>query len=645
MKTILFAFIFLLPSFGVIAQYQCTPCNLECDTLAFANAGDCSQCHMPLIPTSTTQFSGDEMLKNIRALTLAESNVMRSVSYLSDVYGPRFFGTSNYYQSALWIEKELKKWGINSVEFQSFDLNNEYVGWQFSDFKVAITTPFYSPLQAYPLAFSRSTKGEQTAETMAISSFEDVYDLGDTIQGKILLLKGYYSPVTNRESPMSTRLSEETLLRAKANPDPNDVIIGYHSRRTITDVFEMRQNIKEERAKFFTYCQEKGVVAIVEPSDFPYGILHADGNRAVPSFHKKTDLQPVASFVLANEHFGRLLRLTDMGFQPKLTVNLSAERIDNPAYHVNVIAEIKGVDPVLKDQLVIMGAHLDGWHAGTGAVDNASSCAVIMEALRLIHETGIRPKRTIRIILWGGEEQVFSGSSFYVNKQVGNLTTGKPEAEQPQISAYLNLDNGAGKIRGIYLMGNEKIAPYFSEYLQPFPASQTLTLQNANQTDHELFDYQNVPAFQFIQDPLDYMTAIHHTNMDVYEYVPAEDQRYNAELLAYLALRIAQEKTQLPRKSFNSPLPSKTGNTTFKLEGFSTAQKVYLVGDFNNWNMFGTPLYKSENGWETKIDLPKGRYYYKYIVDGHWTADPSTPEREQVKDGKGHSGLTILHLD
>ncbi|MFM9950588.1 MAG: hypothetical protein ACKV1O_21805 [Saprospiraceae bacterium] len=167
-----------------------------------------------------------------------------------------------------------------------------------------------------------------------------------------------------------------------------------------------------------------------------------------------------------------------------------------------------------------------------------------------------------------------------------------------------------------------------------------LFIINANQTDHELFDFQNIPVFQFIQDPLDYMTAIHHTNVDVYEYVPEKDQKFNAELIAYLTYQVAQHEELLPRKKLNSPVPSQQGNVTFQLEGFPEAKHVNLVGDFNNWNMFGTPLAKTANGWACKIDLPKGKYVYKYIIDGDWTADPSTPKDKLVRDGKGHAGLT-----
>ncbi|MCI4669049.1 MAG: M20/M25/M40 family metallo-hydrolase [Bacteroidia bacterium] len=587
--------------------------------------------------------SNQEILQKLESISDSSSSIQNSLVYLSDVYGPRMMGTPKYYNSVLWAEKELKKWGVANVRLQSFDEN--YVGWELEGFSMEFSKPHYAPLSAYPLAFSKSSKGSQEGEPLLVNSFREVYGLKGKLRGKIIMLKGYYRQVGNVQRPMSSRLDEHTLARAASNPDPNEVIIGYHSRRSTKDVFEYRARVKKVRTDFLSFCEKEGVVAVVEPSNFPYGILHADGNRTVPSFNKIGDLKPLPSFVMSNEHFGRIIRMMDLGITPKIKLRLETKFYEVPAYNVNLIAEIEGTDDKLKDELVIIGGHLDSWHAGTGAVDNASNCVVLMEALRLIKKSGLKPRRTIRMVLWGGEEQVFSGSRKYVGEYVGDFENGMYKSENEKIAAYLNLDNGAGMIRGIYLNGNEAIEPFFARYLQPFEKSKTLTLQNANQTDHELFDYFNVPAFQFIQDPLDYMTAIHHTNMDVYEYVPLNDQKYNAKLVAYLAFQIAQEDGQLPRKKFNSPIPSQKGNTTFELEGYKDAKKVSLVGDFNNWNMFGTLLYKTERGWECKIDLPKGKYLYKFIVDGYWTANPRTAQKDLLKDGKGHGGLTAKIVD
>jgi hypothetical protein len=227
-----------------------------------------------------------------------------------------------------------------------------------------------------------------------------------------------------------------------------------------------------------------------------------------------------------------------------------------------------------------------------------------------------------------------------VEQRVGHIQSGQVKEFHSRVSAYFNLDNGAGKIRGLFAMGNAQVKPLLEKYMAPFGNDNSITIQNANQTDHELFDVLNIPAFQFIQDPLDYMTAIHHSNMDVYEYVPEADLKHNAKVIAYLVYQVAGQKSLLPRKKYNSPLASLKGNTHFKLEGFPDAKQVNLAGDFNNWDIFGTPLAKTKDGWECKIDLAKGKYLYKFIVDGSWIADPSTPKEKLLGDGKGHQGLT-----
>lgn len=582
--------------------------------------------------------SDNDVLRRLQQASDSNSQVMNVVSHLADVYGPRLMGTPHYYQSVLWVEQQLNKWGIVKTQQQSFDKG--YRGWDIVSFKVEMTTPGYSAIAAYPLAYTASTNGEQVGEVLYIPHADSLYKLSGKLKNKIILLGNDYQPVRNATQPMSARLSPEVLASAQNNPDPNDLLIGYHSRRSTASVFTTQEKLRQQKERFFRFCAAQQVLALLEPSDYPYGILHADGNRAVPSYRKAGDITPVASFVIANEHFGRLVRLIGMGITPTLSVNLQTKFYNEPKYNVNLIADIAGTDPVGKEEMVIIGAHLDSWHAGTGAVDNAAGCATMIEAMRLLQAAGLKPKRTIRLALWGGEEQVFAGSSAYIAQNVGDLISTAPRKDKDKIAAYFNLDNGAGKIRGLYLMGMAHLQPVFEEYLQPFANNNTLTLQNANQTDHELFDYQNIPAFQFIQDPLDYMSAIHHTNMDVYEYVPPADQRFNAVYVAYLAYQVAQRSELLPRKAFNSPIPSLQGNTSFQLKGFTGAREVYLVSDFNNWNMFGTRLARTADGWECKVELPKGSYLYKFIVDGDWTADPSTPADQLKRDGKGHAGLT-----
>ena len=593
--------------------------------------------------TLSGQTPGDSIVLN-KIKNAADDNaaIKEIITNFTDINGPRLLGTKSYFESAKWAKQKLKGFGVDSAYFESFD--RQYRGWIVKSFNLEMIRPAYMHITAYPLAYTKSTKGILTGDVVYVSNTDSLKTLTGKLKGKILLLGQDFNSFHASQQIISDTISKDLLQQAANNPDPNDLLIGYHSRRSTNQAIANQENRRTELKSFFLFCENEGVVALIEPSDYPYGILHADGNNNVPSYRKLNDIKPIASFVIANEHFGRLRRLIQSGFTPTIKLSLETEYNYNPEYNVNVIADIKGADSKISEQQVIIGAHLDSWHGGTGAVDNAAGCAVMMEAIRILKASDLMPKRTIKICLWGGEEQVFAGSREYVNTHVGTLINGTARKDFSNISAYFNLDNGTGKIRGIYTQGNTKVKPIFEEYLSPFKAqgNATVTIQNANQTDHELFDALNVPAFQFIQDPLNYITAVHHSTMDVREYVNENDLEESAILVAYLIYKVAMQNELLPRRDFISIKPSLEGNTTFFLEGFENAKSVSIVSDFNNWNMFGTPLEKVSGGWICKLDLKQGKYLYKYIIDGDWTADPKTPTDKLLKDRKGHAGLTEI---
>ena len=224
-----------------------------------------------------------------------------------------------------------------------------------------------------------------------------------------------------------------------------------------------------------------------------------------------------------------------------------------------MIAEIPGTDPKLKDEVVMLGGHLDSWHSGTGATDNAAGCAVMMEAVRLLKTLNVQPRRTIRIALWSGEEQGLFGSRNYVKNHFGDPATMQLTPDQSKISAYYNLDNGSGKIRGVYLQENEKVRPIFAEWLKPFEemGANTLTINTTGSTDHVSFDGVGIPGFQFIQDPLEYDTRTHHSNMDTYDHLVPADLKEAAAVVAAFVYNTAQRDEKLPRK----PLPEPRGAT------------------------------------------------------------------------------------
>ncbi len=582
------------------------------------------------------------VLDKIKNTAKDNSAIKEIITNFSDINGPRLLGTINYHKSAKWAKQKLKEFGADTSYFESFD--KQYRGWNVKSFNIEMIQPNYMHIIAYPLAYTKSTKGEVSGDVIHLSHIDSLKTLKGKLKGKIVLLGQDFSSFDASQQIISDRISKDLLQQASNNPDPNDLLIGYHSRRSTHQTIANQENRRTELKSFFQFCENEGVVALIEPSDYPYGILHSDGNNNVPSYRKLNDINPIASFVIANEHFGRLVRLIKSGITPTIKLSLKTDYNYNPEFNVNVIADIKGSDPRISEQQVIIGAHLDSWHGGTGAVDNAAGCAVMMEAIRILKVCGLKPRRTIKICLWGGEEQVFAGSREYINNHVGNLIDGSAKKDFSYISAYFNLDNGTGKIRGIYAQGNTKTRSIFEEYLSPFKTAGngTVTIQNTNQTDHELFDALNIPAFQFIQDPLNYISVVHHTTMDVAEYVNENDLKESAIIVAYLTYKVAMQDSLLPRRDFISIKPNLQGNTTFFLEGFKNAKSVSIVSNFNNWNMFGTPLEKVSEGWICKLDLKQGRYLYKYIIDGDWTADPKTPTDKLLKDGEGHAGLTEI---
>jgi len=245
--------------------------------------------------------------------------------------------------------------------------------------------------------------------------------------------------------------------------------------------------------------------------------------------------------------------LIEAGIPVTLEADVKTKFFDEDLKGYNVIAEIPGTDPTLKDELVMLGGHLDSWHASTGATDNAAGCAVMMEVVRILKAIGFQPRRTIRIALWSGEEQGLHGSRNYVKNHFADPAKMQPTTEHAKVSAYYNLDNGTGKVRGVYLQGNKEAGPIFSKWLEPFKdlGAGTITINNTGGTDHLAFDAVGIPGFQFIQDPIEYDTRTHHTNMDSYDHLVPEDLKQAATIIASFVYHTAQRDQKIPRK----PLP------------------------------------------------------------------------------------------
>jgi carboxypeptidase Q len=308
------------------------------------------------------------------------------------------------------------------------------------------------------------------------------------------------------------------------------------------------------------------------PSAAGGGILGALGGRRTSVWDKEPP-KMLPQVTVAKEHYNRLVRMIKQGEKLKMAIELAVQYSDDDLMAYNTVAEIPGTD--LKDQVVMVGGHLDSWHSGTGTTDNAVGCAASMEAVRIIKALGLKPRRTIRVGLWSGEEQGLLGSRAYVTKHFGKTPTGfmsfggdgastkqaQPDSAQARefesFSAYYNLDNGSGKIRGVYLQGNEALRPLFRRWLLPFRemGAQTITVSNTGGTDHQSFDGIGLPGFQFIQDDLDYNTRTHHSNMDVYERAQADDLKQASVIMAAFLYNTAQMDEKLTRKPASTSSP------------------------------------------------------------------------------------------
>jgi hypothetical protein len=427
-------------------------------------------------------------------------------------------------------------------------------GWQLKKFSLQMTEPYSLPLMAYPNAWSPSVKGVSNAEVVLLDahSKKDLEKYKGKLKDKIILMDDiaiFKNLPDQRFSPDAIRYADSTLLKM-ANDLPVQPFLDFS--------FDSLTMLK------FKLCQDEQPLAIISG-----GYLGKDGNFALMSsffisnneFHLsglKEISNPVPQICISREQWNQLKRILVNNI--KVKVELVLETVfSKPEDGFNVIGEIPGTD--LKNEIVMIGGHLDSWHAAPGATDDAAGVAVCMEAMRIIKSLGLQPRRTIRIGLWGGEEQGLLGSKGYVlthlaersDKTKGdnvNLDSVKFKEEYNNFSVYFNMDNGAGRFRGIYMEQNEKVRPIFKKWFSLFAdmGASTLTSQRTYGTDHNSFYPYLIPAFQFIQDPIDYELRTHHTTMDIYDKVLPEDMKQNVAIMASFAWMAAIRDEKLPRR-------------------------------------------------------------------------------------------------
>ncbi len=481
-----------------------------------------------------------QVVYRIKDEGLQRSKVMELSAYLTDVYGPRLTGSPDFKDGADWAQKTMREWGLANVHMEPFPFGR---GWQNRKMFAQALTPRNYPLIAYPKAWTPGTNGLVTGDAVRVSISSDA-DFA-TYKGK---LKGAFVLLTRprvldaRFEPQAARHTEAQLADLEKLPQrrpagPGGPPLNAAAARGLA-------------ARTTQFWLDEGVAALLEPSRGDGGgtlFVQGGGSRTA------SDPPVPAQVVLATEHYNRIARTLELNLPVTLRMDIDNQFLDTDLNGYNVIAELPGTDKA--DEVVMLGAHFDSWHTGTSATDNAAGSAVMMEAMRILKTAGIPLRRTVRVALWGGEEQGLLGSRAYVKAHFGDPATMQLTPEHAKLSGYFNVDNGTGQIRGVYLQGNEAIGQLFRSWMDPFRSMgmTTVTIRNTSGTDHLAFDAVGLPGFQFIQDTVEYDTRTHHSNMDVFERLQPQDLIQNAVIVASFVAQAANRDQLLPRK----PLPAR----------------------------------------------------------------------------------------
>ena len=484
------------------------------------------------------------MISRIKAEGIGRSQVMSLLSDLVDRHGPRLAGSAGFRGAAEWCRDTMAEWGLENAALEPWGMLGR--SWELERFSAEMTAPFYLNLIAYPEAWTSGTDGVISGEPILIdaSTVEDLEEYEGTLAGKIVLVGAARVPETSFE-PDAKRYTDEGLEDIEKASLSGRGRGGRSSRRA---EWRARRGMRRKMSEMF---KEEGVACILKPSRGAHGTLFvtSGGSRDVE------DDPALPSLVVAAEHYGLIARLLETEVAVTLEINVKAHMSEESVEDYNVVAEIPGTDPNLKHELVMLGGHLDSWHSSTGTTDNAAGCVIAMEAVRILKAIGVQPRRTIRVALWGAEEEGLLGSRNYVEQHFGDRDTMTLTNAHANFSAYFNMDNGVGRFRGIYCQSNDAVRPIFEAWLRPFHDmdATTVTVRNTGGTDHQSFDAVGLPGFQFIQDRIDYSTRTHHTNMDTYERAIASDLKQASVIMASFVYHAAMRDEKLPRKALPEP--------------------------------------------------------------------------------------------
>lgn len=498
----------------------------------------------PVLAQQAAEKVDAAMIAKIKDEGLSRSKVMETAFYLTDVCGSRLAGSDGLKRANEWTQKQLALWGLANAKIEPWgDFGR---GWDIEKSYVAMTAPYYHAMIGAPKAWTPGTNGLLKKQVVLVKAATeaDLDKYKGQLRNKIVLTEVASEPKTGF-TPDARRYTDEELQKMAAPAEPRPAREGGDDAR---NAMRARLALRTKMAEMF---MTEGAAAVLSTRGGSHGTFFTSNGAPYAA-----DAKPVLPEIeMAPEDQLRLSRLVEAGIPVELEMETKTRFQSQDLKGYNVVAEIPGTDRKLKSEVVMLGAHLDSWHAATGATDNAAGCAVMMEAVRILKTLNVKPRRTIRVALWGEEEQGLHGSRNYVKNHFADPATMKLLPEHEKLAAYFNLDNGSGKIRGIYAQSNEQVQPIFAEWLKPFAdmGASTVTPRNTGGTDHLAFDAVGLPGFQFIQDGLDYNTRTHHTNMDTYERLQADDLKQASVIVASFVYHAAMRDQKLPRKPLPQP--------------------------------------------------------------------------------------------
>jgi hypothetical protein len=497
-------------------------------------------------------------INRIRGEAIANSQAMEHHWWLSEVFGPRATGTPGYQRGADWVMKKFAEWGLKNIHVERFPFGQ---GWTIERFSAHMITPSPAPLIGMPRWNSPSTNGTVTADVVQVraAAEADFAKYRGQLKGRIVVLQAP-RPVRMLDGRIVLRMNDEDWKEAMTLPEPSPKPAGPGGGGQ-----GAAQKFAQALQRFLV---EEGVAAVLDRgsdsdlsaggSDLSWQTQRVDGGTIFPGNGGSRDPkapQQVPSATLAVEHYNRIARLLERGQPVRMEVNIQTRFYPetNPEGNAfNIIADIPGSD--LAKEVVILGAHFDTYPYATGATDNTTGSVAMIEAVRVIQALGLRPRRTIRVALWAAEEQGLLGSREYVNRHYFDAGTKTPKPEHANVQAYFNLDNGTGRILGIWGQNNTGAMKAFDQWGQALKdlGWKNVSPRSVSQTDHGSFENAGLPGFQFIQERLEYNSRTHHSNMDTFDHVVKDDVVQQGAVAAVFAWYAANTPERLPRKPLTS---------------------------------------------------------------------------------------------